>query len=187
MTGVLAVTAALSVTTFWSYIPPSVLLLPVLAWAAFRLQHGGAAIAGAVAALLANIMTTQGRGLFASAGAPPGTQVVLTQIYVAVIVVFALLIAQEAAARVECGAERELERRGGCGWRRCRGWLCVCRMRSRRRTSETHSRIRFSTRPGPAGWSGPDQRQWPDAGMDHRRGYPTAMVEEGSARPDVSS
>lgn len=110
MTGVLAVTAALSVTTFWTYIPP-VLLLPVLAWAAFRLNMVGAAIAGAVAALLANIMTTQGRGLFASAGAPPGTQVALTQVYVAVIVVFALLIAQEAAARLNAVRERELERR----------------------------------------------------------------------------
>ncbi len=111
MAGVLAVTAALSVTTFWTYIPPSVLLLPVLAWAAFRLNMVGAAIASAVAALLVNIMTAQGRGLFASVGAPPGTQVALTQIYVAVIVVVALLIAQEAAARLNAVRERELERR----------------------------------------------------------------------------
>lgn len=111
MLGVLALTAALSVATFWTDVPPSILILPVLALAAFRLNMLGAAIGGALAALLANVMTTHGRGLFASTGAPPQTQVALTQIYVAVIVVVALLIAQEAAARLNAVRERELERR----------------------------------------------------------------------------
>ncbi len=111
MAAVLLITALLSVGTFWSDVPPSVLILPVLAWAAFRLNMLGAAIAGALAAFLANIMTTHGHGLFSSAGASPGTQVALTQIYVAVIVVVALLIAQEAAAREHAVRERELERR----------------------------------------------------------------------------
>jgi integral membrane sensor domain MASE1 len=111
MAGVLAVTTALSIGTFWSDIPPSILILPVLAFAAFRLNMLGAAIAGALAAFLANIMTTHGHGLFASTGATPGTQVALTQVYVAVIVVVALLIAQEAAARQSALREREIERR----------------------------------------------------------------------------
>ena len=35
---VMAVTAALSVAAFWIEAPPSLVLLPVLAWAAFRLD-----------------------------------------------------------------------------------------------------------------------------------------------------
>lgn len=107
---VLLTTGGLSVGTFWSQLPPSVLILPVLAWAAFRLDMLGAATAGAVAAFLANIMTTRGRGLFASAELSPGGQVVLTQIYIAVIVVVAMLIAQEAGARLNAVRDREAER-----------------------------------------------------------------------------
>lgn len=111
MAGVLALTAVLSVATLWIDFPPSILILVVLALAAFRLNMLGAAIAGALASLLANIMTTHGRGLFASTGAPRESQVAFTQIYVAVIVVVALMIAQEAAARLNAVRERELERR----------------------------------------------------------------------------
>lgn len=111
MAGVLVVTGLLSVATFWTDVPPSILILPVLAFAAFRLNMLGAAIAGAVAAFLANIMTTHGYGMFATTGASPAAQVALTQIYVAVIVVVALLIAQEAAARQGAVREREIERR----------------------------------------------------------------------------
>lgn len=108
---VLALTAALSVATLWTDVLPSILILPILAWAAFRLDMLGASIAGAVAAILANVMTTHGRGMFADTGASPGLQVIITQIYVAVLVVVALLIAQEASARLSAVRERELERR----------------------------------------------------------------------------
>lgn len=111
MVGVLVITTVFSIATFWSDIPPSMLILPTLAWAAFRLNMLGAAIAGAWAAFLANIMTTHGRGLFVSMGASREAQVALTQMYVAVIVVVALLIAQEAAARLDAVREREAERR----------------------------------------------------------------------------
>ena len=111
MAGVLGVIAALSIASVWTVVPPSIFVLPVLAWAAFRLNMLGAAIAGAVAAFLANIMNTRGHGLFANTGASQGTQVALTQIYVAVMVVVSLLIAQEAAARHNAVRERELERR----------------------------------------------------------------------------
>ncbi|MFN8070466.1 MAG: SpoIIE family protein phosphatase [Mycobacterium sp.] len=111
MAAVLAITSALSVATFWTDLPPSILILPTLAWAGFRLNMIGAAIAGAAAAFLANIMTTHGRGLFVEMGASREAQVVLTQTYVAVIVVVALLIAQEAAGRQDAVREREAERR----------------------------------------------------------------------------
>lgn len=109
--GVLVLTAALSVASFWTEAPPSMLILPVLAWAAFRLDMLGAAVAGAVAALLGNVMTTHGRGLFESYHVSQGTRVALTQAFVAVIVVVAMLIGQEAAARQSAVNEREVERR----------------------------------------------------------------------------
>lgn len=111
LAAVLALTVGLSVGTFTTELPPTMLILPVLAWAGLRLDMLGAAIAGAVAAFLGNIMTTNGEGLFAGTGKSQGTQVVLTQIYVAVIVVVAMLIAQEAAARQSAVQEREVERR----------------------------------------------------------------------------
>ena len=108
---VLVVTGLLSVATFWTDFPPTILILPVLAWAAFRLDMLGAAIAGAVAAFLANIMSTHGAGMFAHTDMTQGSRVTLTQIYVAVIVVVAMLIAQEAADRLHAVREKETERR----------------------------------------------------------------------------
>lgn len=110
LAGVLLVTGAVSVASFWAEAPPSLLILPVLAWAAFRLDMLGAAMASAVAALLSNIMTTHGWGLFRSSGVGPGAQIILTQAFVATIAVVALLIAQEAGARLRAVQEREVER-----------------------------------------------------------------------------
>ena len=110
LAGVLLVTGVVSVATFWSEAPPSLLILPVLAWAAFRLDMLGAAMASAVAALLSNIMTTHGWGLFRSSGVGPGAQIVLTQAFVATIAVVAMLIGQEAGARLRAVQEREAER-----------------------------------------------------------------------------
>lgn len=95
-----------SVATFWTDFPPTILLLPVLAWAAFRLDMLGAAMGGAVAAFLANVMSTRGLGLFITTNIGPEGRVVLTQIYIAVIVVVAMLIAQEAGARANAVQER---------------------------------------------------------------------------------
>lgn len=112
MAGILVVTALLSIATFWGHFAPSILILPVLAWAAFRVNMLGAAIAGALAAFLINIMSTRGEGPFShDADMLPAVQVALTQLYIAVIVVVAMLIAQEAAARQNAVREREVERR----------------------------------------------------------------------------
>ncbi len=105
------VTVLLSVATFWAHFAPTILILPVLAWAAFRVGMLGASIGGAVAAILVNIMSTRGEGPFSHQGFSPAQQVVLTQAYLAVIIVVAMLIAQEAAGRVSAVAEREAERR----------------------------------------------------------------------------
>jgi hypothetical protein len=71
----------------------------------------GASIAGALTAFLVNIMSTRGEGPFSHQGLSPSQQVVLTQTYLAVIIVVAMLIAQEAAGRASAVAEREIERR----------------------------------------------------------------------------
>lgn len=109
--GVLVVTGGLSVAAFWTEAPPTLLILPVLAWAALRLDMLGAAMAGAVAAFLANIMTSRGRGLFAGMDVALGTRVALTQVFVATVVVVVMLIAQEASGRLSAVREREAERR----------------------------------------------------------------------------
>ena len=109
--GLLALTAAVSGGTYWSAAPPSMLTLPVLALAAFRLDMLGTALAGAVAALVGNIMTTRGHGLFASYDVSPALQLWLTQAFVAIITVVAMLIAREAGARLRAVREREAERR----------------------------------------------------------------------------
>jgi serine phosphatase RsbU (regulator of sigma subunit)/integral membrane sensor domain MASE1 len=109
--GILALTAALSIASFWTEAPPSMLILPMLAWAAFRLDMLGAALAGAIAAILANIMTTRGWGLFRSANVGQENRVLLTQAFVATIVVVALLIAQEASARTRAVKGQATERR----------------------------------------------------------------------------
>lgn len=109
--GVLIATAVLSVTALRTGIPPSVVILPVLVWAAFRLDMVGAATAGALAAFLADTMVTPGTGLFSRPADSPEAQLVVTQVYVAVIVVVAMLVAQEAGARVRAVQEREDERR----------------------------------------------------------------------------
>jgi integral membrane sensor domain MASE1 len=109
--GILVATAALSFAAYWTEAPPSMLILPMLAWAALRLDMLGAALAGAVAAFTANVMTTRGIGLFTRMDVALSTQVALTQLFVAIIVVVALLIAQEASGRLTAVREREAERR----------------------------------------------------------------------------
>lgn len=109
--GVLVATAVLSIVAFWTEFPPAILILPVLAWAALRLDMLGAALAGAVAAFLANIVANRGHGLFNNMDVSAQARVTLTQVFVAVIVVVAMLIAQEAAGRTSAVRERESERR----------------------------------------------------------------------------
>lgn len=108
---VLAIAATVSVVAFKVEIPPSVLILPVLAWAALRLDMLGAALTGTVVAFAANSMTIFGWGLFPVFDAPETTKLAVAQLFIAVVVVTALLIAQEAAARTKAVLEREIERR----------------------------------------------------------------------------
>jgi serine phosphatase RsbU (regulator of sigma subunit)/integral membrane sensor domain MASE1 len=108
---VLVVTALLSLTALWLQAPLSLLLLPVMAWAAFRLDVLGAALAGAVLATTVNYMTHSGRGPFTELTVAAPARLALTQVFIAVIVLMAMLIAQEAAGRVAAVRAQEAERR----------------------------------------------------------------------------
>ena len=108
---VLLATAGLSVVSFTTDLPPALFLLPVMAWAAFRLDMLGAALCGAVLAFVANYMTQAGHGTFASLDLPPAGRLAVAQAFIAVVVLVAMLIAQEAAGRVAAVRERQAERR----------------------------------------------------------------------------
>ena len=108
---VVAVTAASALTAFWWQAPPTLLLLPVMAWAAFRLDVIGASLAGAVLALIVNYMTGSGHGLFEDLNLTAPAGLAVTQGFIAVIVLVGMLIAQEAGGRVAAVRQREAERR----------------------------------------------------------------------------
>lgn len=108
---VLAVMAGLSVAAFWATLPPSLLVLPVLAYAAFRLDVIGAALASAVLAVAANYLTAAGRGSFARLPLPAPARLAVTQVWIAVMVLVAIVVAQEAAGRISAVRQRQAEQR----------------------------------------------------------------------------
>ncbi|BDX30294.1 hypothetical protein TUM20985_08410 [Mycobacterium antarcticum] len=108
---VLALTAGLATAAFWFSTPPSLVLLPVLAWAAFRLDVIGAALAGLVFAFVANYMTDAGMGTFAALVMSPAARLAVAQAFIAVAVLMAMLMAQEAAGRLAAVKQRQSEQR----------------------------------------------------------------------------
>lgn len=109
--GILTAAALLAWAAFWIDLPPSLLILPVLAWAALRLDMLGAALAGSLVAFVANLLTVWGRGLYAGLDLAEPSRLALAQVFIAVNLLAAMLIAQEAAGRVNAVREREIERR----------------------------------------------------------------------------
>ncbi len=107
----LVVVAALSVAAFWVRTPPAVLLLPALAWAAFRLEVIGAALAAVVLALAANCLTAAGHGAVAVLPLPAPARLALMQVYIAVLVLVAVLVGQEVAGRVAAVQKHRVEQR----------------------------------------------------------------------------
>ncbi len=108
--GILGTTAALSWLAIWTGLSPSLLILPVLAWAALRLDVLGAALAGAAAAFAANLRAASGLSLFEGVNLSPAGRLALIQVLIAVNVLLAMLIAQESAARREAARGRAVER-----------------------------------------------------------------------------
>jgi integral membrane sensor domain MASE1 len=109
--GILGTTGALSWLAIWTGLSPSLLILPTLAWAALRLDVLGAALAGLGAALAANLRAASGLTLLEGVGLSAPGRMALIQALIAVNVLLAMLIAQEAAGRASAVAEREIERR----------------------------------------------------------------------------
>jgi len=107
--GILGTATAVSWLAVWTGLSPSLLILPVLAWAALRLDVLGAALAGACAAFAANLRAASGLGLFEGVGLSPAGRLALIQGLIAVNVLIAMLIAQESAARREAARGRAVE------------------------------------------------------------------------------
>lgn len=108
---VLGGTAALTLAALWWQAPLALPLLPVMVWAALRLDVIGAALAGAVAAFTVNYMTGTGHGAFRELDLAQPVRLAATQVFIAVMVLVAMLIAQEAAGRVAAVSAQEAERR----------------------------------------------------------------------------
>jgi serine phosphatase RsbU (regulator of sigma subunit)/integral membrane sensor domain MASE1 len=108
---VLSVTALLSLAALWWQAPLALPLLPVMVWAALRLDVIGTALAGAVVAFTVNYMTGTGYGAFKELDVAQPVRLAVTQVFIAVVVLVAMLIAQEAAGRVAAVKAGEAERR----------------------------------------------------------------------------
>lgn len=108
---VLVAMAALTVVAFRLELPPALFLLPVMAWAALRLDMIGAALCGAVLAFTANIMANAGHATFENLDLHRPGQLAIAQAFIAVVVLVAMLTAQEAAGRIAAVRQRQAERR----------------------------------------------------------------------------
>jgi serine phosphatase RsbU (regulator of sigma subunit)/integral membrane sensor domain MASE1 len=103
-------TAGLSVVAFRFGGPSSLLFLPILAWAAFRLRDLGVVLTGAAFAAVANYMTAAGYGEFAHLGLSSPASVAVTQAYIASVVLVGWVLAQEVAGRMSAVQDRDSAR-----------------------------------------------------------------------------
>ncbi|WP_233211188.1 SpoIIE family protein phosphatase [Mycobacterium sp. shizuoka-1] len=108
---VLAAMAGLTVVAFRLELPPALFLLPVMAWAALRLDMIGAALCGGVLAFTANVMANAGYSSFENLDLHAPGQLAIAQAFIAVVVLVAMLTAQEAAGRVTAVRQRQAESR----------------------------------------------------------------------------
>ena len=104
---VVLLTAGLSVLAFRFSEPPFVLILPILAWAAFRLGDLGVVLAGTAVAAVANYMTAAGYGDFAHLGLSSAASVAVTQAYIAIVVILGWVLAQEVTGRMSAVQDRD--------------------------------------------------------------------------------
>lgn len=111
MAAVLLATGAATFVGFRNEFQPSMLVLPVLAMAAFRLDMLGAALASAVMAVVANIVTRGNLSAIAGEQLGPDASMALGQARIAVWAVLVLVIAQESSGRMHAIRQREAERR----------------------------------------------------------------------------
>ncbi|QEN15264.1 SpoIIE family protein phosphatase [Mycolicibacterium sp. ELW1] len=103
--------AVLTVVSFRLSLPPALFLLPVMAWAALRLDMIGAALCGGALAFTANGMANAGYSTFENLDLRRPGQLAIAQAFIAVVVLVAMLTAQEAAGRVTAVRRHEAEQR----------------------------------------------------------------------------
>jgi serine phosphatase RsbU (regulator of sigma subunit)/integral membrane sensor domain MASE1 len=102
--------AGLAVVVFRFGELASLLFLPILAWAAFRLRDLGVVLVGAAFAAVANYMTAAGYGEFAHLGLSSPASVAVTQAYIALFVLVGWVLAQEVAGRMSAVQDRDSAR-----------------------------------------------------------------------------
>ncbi len=107
---ILAAAGPLAVVGFETTIPPGTTVLPILAVAALRLGVLGTALTGTVVAVIGNYLTGLHHGLIGGADTTDPIKVASAQIFVAVLVLSAMVIAQEVAKRTSAVRERDVER-----------------------------------------------------------------------------
>lgn len=107
--GLVVVTAAVSIVALRFSEPTTLLLLPLLGLAAFRLGDLGVVLTGTSFAFVANYMTAAGYGQLAPPGLSAPASLVITQAYIAVTVLLAWLLAQEVSARARAVRHGESE------------------------------------------------------------------------------
>ncbi|MGY1602502.1 SpoIIE family protein phosphatase [Geodermatophilus sp. SYSU D00815] len=98
--GLVAVTVAVTIATFWpTSAPVAYLPLPLLLW--FAVRHGVPVVteAGLALAVTANVMTVTGHGPWATFEQSPRVEAAALQLFVAVAVLTAWLLAVEIAER----------------------------------------------------------------------------------------
>jgi integral membrane sensor domain MASE1 len=108
--GLVAVTVPVSIVAFRFGEPTTLLFLPLLGLAAFRLGDLGVVLTGTAFACVANYMTAAGYGALARVGRTSPGSLVITQAYIAVAVLLAWLLAQEVSGRARAVSRGESER-----------------------------------------------------------------------------
>ncbi|MCB0932207.1 MAG: SpoIIE family protein phosphatase [Mycobacterium sp.] len=102
--------SALSWLSIGTGLSPSLLILPVLALAALRLDVLGAALAGAGTAFAANLRAVAGLTMFGDLDLSKEARLALVQLLIAINVLLAMVIAQEAAERRRATSAGRAER-----------------------------------------------------------------------------
>ncbi len=107
---ILAAAAVMSFVGFSMPIPPGTTVLPILAVAALRLGVLGTALTGIVVAGIGNFLTGTRHGLIGEADLSDPLRAASAQLFIAVLVLTAMIIAHEVDKRTHAVRERDAER-----------------------------------------------------------------------------
>jgi hypothetical protein len=96
-----ALMAGLGIASFRWEVPPALVVLPIMAWTAFRLGDVGVTVIGGLFAFVANYMTAAGYGEFADLSVSEDARLAITQAFIAVVILVSWFIALEVDERIE--------------------------------------------------------------------------------------